>query len=63
MSRSGGMFCPQNRGGCGARLEWDDGAFCKSCMSRAAYERLQSMEVEKISADKPSLKNADPAEK
>jgi hypothetical protein len=57
------MFCPQNRGGCGARLEWDDGAFCKSCMSRAAYERLQSMEVEKISADKPSLKNADPAGK
>lgn len=37
--------CPIKRGGCGARLEWDDGAFCKSCMA-AAQEKLRIKEKE-----------------
>jgi hypothetical protein len=41
----GGMFCPKDRGGCGKRLEWDDGAFCKECMTKALYERLKAMGV------------------
>jgi len=28
------MNCPVERGGCGNKLEDDDGAFCKRCMSR-----------------------------
>jgi hypothetical protein len=29
------MNCPIDRGGCGKRLSWDDGAFCKECIQKA----------------------------
>lgn len=38
------MNCPTERGGCGAKLQWEDGAFCASCMTQA-IEKLRKEEV------------------
>jgi hypothetical protein len=32
------MDCPVDRGGCGQTLQWDDGAFCKTCMRKAEIQ-------------------------
>lgn len=41
----GNMFCPKDRGGCGKPLEWDDGAFCKECMTKGLHQHLKKMGV------------------
>lgn len=41
----GSMFCPKDRGGCGKQLDWDDGAFCKECMTKTLNQRLRKMGI------------------
>ena len=63
MTGGGGMFCPKDRGGCGKLLEWDDGAFCKECMTKGLYERLKGWGIKEITAPWEELQNVKRKEK
>ena len=42
------MNCPIERGGCGKKLAWEDGAFCETCMQKAIIlKEIKKREQEK----------------
>jgi len=38
------MNCPIERGGCGKKLKWDEGAFCEDCMKKVK-DRLDKVKI------------------
>lgn len=57
------MRCPMSRGGCGATLQWHEGAFCDACMKKAEEKIRRKKRAEaKCCEPCPERGDGDPVE-